>query len=64
VGLVEKRFELNLAKEPKFFHKPVSLPPKQREWVKQEMARLEASGVVKRVESCKTASRIVLVSEG
>ncbi len=64
MGLVEDEFVLELEKEPKFFHKPTPLPPEQRAWVKAEMQKLEEAGCVKRVETCKVASNVVLVSQG
>lgn len=64
MGLVEDEFVLDLDREPSFFHKATPFPPNQRAWIKEEMAKLCKAGIMKQVESCKTASRVVLVADG
>lgn len=46
------------------FQRPTPLAPDRREWVKGEMERLEASGVIKRVRHCECAVGVVLIDNG
>ena len=48
----------------KVFHKPTPFPPDKRKWVQKEMRKLESSGVVRRVPTCRCAANVVLVENG
>lgn len=65
VGLVpDYTFEMELPPNFQLHHRPTPLPPDRRAWVNQELAKLEAAGVVERCSTCTCASNVVLVEEG
>lgn len=62
VGLVESYpFLPGVKPGTKVFHRPTPFPPEQRRWVKEELLKLESTGVIERVAHCESAASIVLV---
>lgn len=57
-------FDPGIKPGTKVFQRATPLPPPQRAWVRKEVAKLEATGVLRRVDSCQSACGVVLVEQG
>ncbi len=65
VGLVSGfPFDPGVIPGSRVFQRPTPLPPPQREWVRKEVEKLEATGVLRRVPTCECACGVVLVEQG
>ncbi len=46
------------------FQRATPLPPVQREWVRQEVNKMEQMGILRKVFTCDSACGVVLIEKG